>query len=616
MVWRIIMGKNNDCFKNYSFSKKDLNMWLFILCIMFLLSRIIFLDSDIPKWDISNYQPIDELYYTTTAFNLYHYHNWQPQVLSFVPSDSSNENLLGNILCFFTLSVFGNNYFGLRMASVLAAFGVFLLMFFILKNYLTRRKVANIHSSSDYVNVIILICLLYLICDFSFLLAGRIMEPTIFRMLTLVMIIYFFSTGFSRKSINARWFVCFAGFFAVVAVFYVYPYNAFIVPAIWFFCFYAALAKGYKEAIVQTCVFLVGAMIGIVSYEVFLRLILDRSIMDAIVSLSIFSDRIAVSSASENIGIIDTIKPYIYNIFGVLSTNIFRFNPILLVIFLGALPIFIYKLIKRNNIRDILLASLLGFYLLQSLFINDYFYRKPVIMLPMVLLLIAISVAIYRDFTEYLRNNYKLLVAYKCYIVLCICCALGIIFINSTEKLVAYNVLSDAISFLLPIFIFQLLLIVTLLTRRKTIPKYLTTIVVLVIIIPNVYLGTKYIYVNPSYSYKNTMIKLSNYIDNEVVAGGMAHGFRLYNTSIPLINPYLYVYTDNGVETYKMLSEKIINEDISQYTILYVAEDKNKNNAFYATNEVYHDKIDLIFEFDLNNTERGEKPNIGLYRYR
>lgn len=610
------MDRINDCFNNHSFSNKDLNMWFIVLCILFLLSRIIFLDSDSPKWDISNYQPIDELYYSTTAFNLYHYHDWQHQVLSYVPSDSSSENLLGNILCFSTLSVFGNNYFGLRMASVLAAFGVFVLMLFILKNYLTRRKFANIDLSSNYVSVIILICLLYLLCDFSFLMAGRIMEPTIFRMLALIMVLYLFSTGFTEKSINSKWFVCFAGFLAVAAVLYVYPYNLFIIPAIWFLCFYAALANGYKQAITQTCIFLVGAMIGIVSYEVFLRVILDRSIMDVIVSLSIFSGNIAVPSGSGSIGIISAIKPYIYNIFGVLSTNIFRFNPILLVTFLGALPIIIFNLIKQKDIRDILLASLLGFYLLQSLFINDYFYRKPVIMLPMVLLLIAVSVATYRDFIEYLRNNYKLLIAFKCYVVLCVCCALGILLINSSEKLVAYDALSGGISVLLPIFIFQLLFIFILLTRRKPMPKYLTTIILIFIMIPSIYLSTRYIYVNPSYSYKNTMIKLSDHIDNEVVAGGMAHGFRLYNTSVPVINPYTYMYGDKGMETYKMLSKKIVDEDISQYTILYIAEGKNKSNAFYATNEVYHDKIDLVLEFDLNNTERGEKPFIGLYKYR
>jgi F0F1-type ATP synthase assembly protein I len=339
--------------------------------------------------------------------------------------------------------------------------------------------------------------------------------------------------------------------------------------------------------------------------------------MDVLLSLSVFSGRIAVTSGNESIGVISAIKPYIYNVFGAISTNIFRFNPILLVVFLGALPIFILNLINRKDIRDILLASLLGFYLLQSLFINDYFYRKPVIMLPMVLLLIAISAAEYRDFIEYLRNNYKLLVAYKCYIVLCICCALGILLINSSEKLVAYDALSGGISVLLPIFIFQLLFIFILLTRRKTTPKYLVTIALILIMIPNIYLSTRYIYVNPSYSYKKTMLQLSDYIDNEIVVGGMAHGFRLYNTSIPIINPYTYMYADKGMETYKMLLEQIIDGNVSRYIVLYIAEDKNTpKNAFYATNEVYRDKIDLVFEFDLKNTERGEKPCIGLYKYR
>lgn len=107
-----------------------------LLCALFFISRVAFLDSDLPPWDVCQYQPIDELYYSITAFNIYHYGDILHKVIPYVESDSSTENLLGNLLASITLFLFGNNYYGMRMSSVLAAFFIFVMMYFTLKNYL------------------------------------------------------------------------------------------------------------------------------------------------------------------------------------------------------------------------------------------------------------------------------------------------------------------------------------------------------------------------------------------------------------------------------------------------------------------------------------------------
>ena len=56
---------------------------LLFLCILFLFSRAIFLDSDLPPWDVFNYQPIDELYYSLTAFEIYHHGDVAHRVSSY-----------------------------------------------------------------------------------------------------------------------------------------------------------------------------------------------------------------------------------------------------------------------------------------------------------------------------------------------------------------------------------------------------------------------------------------------------------------------------------------------------------------------------------------------------
>lgn len=610
------MDNINNRFTINRVSNKPLNGFFILLCLLFLLSRIIYLDSDIPNWDISNYQPIDELYYTTTAFDLYHYHDWNHQILKYVPSDSSSENLLGNILCFSTLSIFGNNYYGLRMASVLASFGVFILMFFILKNYLFSQKQFDIESKSSFYLVII-ITLLYLLFDFAFLMAGRVAEPTIFRMLGLVFIIWVLSLNILRKYFFSNSFVFLAGFFAVVSVFFIYPTNAFIVPAIWLICFSVALKTDLRKAIVQTFLFIVGGLIAFAFYELTLRLAFDKSFIDSLLNTySIFTDRVAIPNNSDGFDSIRLFKIYVYNIFATLSTNLFRFNPIILATFASCLPIFIYKLIKHRNINDIFLASLLGFFLLQSLIINDYPYRKLIIMLPMVLLLIAYSITEYKNFIIFVRKNVSYYILYFLYVAFCVMGAVGILLINSSKNFVRFDFLVDGINIILPILIFQIILILIYLTNKKIKDKYLISIIIILIMLPNMFLSVRYIYSNPTYSYRDTMIYLSNYIDDKIVAGGMGHGFRLYNTSVPIVNPYGIMYSENGMEKYNSLVDQIRKENDVPYILLYTFTGKKAENAFCASHEVYYGKLDLVRDFELKNIVRGEKPDIGLYKFR
>ena len=142
---------------------KNNNIYLFILVsffILYFITRILFLESDLPPWNISYYQSIDELYYTIGAFNLYHYGDYDVKLIDYISEPKYVVNYFMEIFVAISLKIFGNNYFGLRMASVLS--GAIILLFI----YLTLKESFQDNKNNRIVAILIL---LYLIFDFSFL---------------------------------------------------------------------------------------------------------------------------------------------------------------------------------------------------------------------------------------------------------------------------------------------------------------------------------------------------------------------------------------------------------------------------------------------------------------
>ena len=137
----------------------------FYIFNVFLFTRIFLLDSDPPSWNISQYQPIDELYYSPPAFSLYHYGDWNYQIFTDIKTDFPIiTNILGNVMTYFSLKLFGNNYFGLRMASVFASTIIIILLFLSLKNY-DSDSLKSSHSPN---RVLVAYGALYFLLDFSF----------------------------------------------------------------------------------------------------------------------------------------------------------------------------------------------------------------------------------------------------------------------------------------------------------------------------------------------------------------------------------------------------------------------------------------------------------------
>ena len=161
--------------------------------------------------------------------------------------------------------------------------------------------------------------------------ASRIVEPTIFRTVALLIIIYLYSLPLMEKELESKWLSFIWGFLAVAVVLYVYPTNLFIFFALLAACFISSLKKNLKNTFIQISAFLTGSILAVISCELFIRMFFDTSLFQELLKLcAIFSGRISIVDG-QNIIII--VKRFLFNIFRLLSTNIFRLNPFLLFFF-------------------------------------------------------------------------------------------------------------------------------------------------------------------------------------------------------------------------------------------------------------------------------------------
>ena len=96
------------------------------------------------------------------------------------------------------------------------------------------------------------------------------------------------------------------------------------------------------------------------------------------------------------------------------------------------------------------------------------------------------------------------------------------------------------------------------------------------------------------------MVDISSYINGKVIAGGLSHAMRLYNTSNPLLNPYKYRYIPQKLVQYQNYIEQLKRNKTLDYGIYYVS---HQNNIYQS--DKYWDKygFELIKIYDIGDVE-------------
>lgn len=327
---------------------------LFLLIALYSISRITFIDSDIPTWEKSHYSPIDELYYTSQAFDIIegvHSPHGKPLTPQF-----SAINIIQQLTTAGALFLFGDNYYGLRAPSVFAGLAVLLFFYLII---LKRFGLAYAASFS-----------VLLASEQSFMLATRIAEPTIFRMAASAALIFFFI----KQDHTKRSHLLALGAATCFAWLFIYPTNIFL----GLFGLIMTLLSNPKKTMTSASYYLAGFFLCGLFY-IFIYYSLGNTAGDILTTKNTFSER--VSSGSN----IELIKQAILKLITIRQASFFSSNPVFLIATLLSTALMSVLFITRSKLltkADRTLFVFCACFLLQCAFVNDYPERKLVFILP------------------------------------------------------------------------------------------------------------------------------------------------------------------------------------------------------------------------------------------
>lgn len=346
---------------------KNESILLGILVVIFLASRILFLDSDIPSWKQTNYSPIDEFYYTTQAFDIVEgVHSPDGKLLS---SQYSAYNIIEQLTTAGTLYLLGDNYYGLRMPSVIAGLIVLICFYLII---LKRFGLAYAVTSS-----------FFLILEQSFTLATRIAEPTIFRMAAAAILLLIIT----KQDYTEKNHIRAIGFATCFAWLFIYPTNAFL----GLFGLIVIAYSNPKKIFASTSHYITGfifcALIYLISYYS-----LGNTFSDLITTKTIFAERVL---SDENNSFISFIIQACTKLRDIRQANFFRQHPVFFIATVLSLMFVTRLFIKQSKLltRTDKIIFIFGIcFLLQCAFINDYPRRKLIFILPICAYLVMLTI--------------------------------------------------------------------------------------------------------------------------------------------------------------------------------------------------------------------------------
>lgn len=573
---------------------------LSILMILSLFSRILYLDSDLPYKILHSYAVFDEFYYTIPGFNLFHYGEVNPSIVTNVLEEKiPPNNISQNLTTYLTLKVFGNNFYGLRMGSVCCAFFIFVIFYLLLRRILVLNHLCV--KSQFKARLMLFIPLLYLLFDFSFLAAGRVAEPTIYRMLALVIMLY---VG-SLIDLNhiKPWHSILLGFLAFANISFVYIYNAFVYAAFGTAIFTGIFKKGTKKVLQHMALFGLGTIICLLLYSTFINICYHSSLLEVYKSLLPFQSRIGGSATPG-------FDSYIINTSLMLMTNIFRFNFILLFMFLVSMPVFIDRIKRKLGSLDLYILALIGFLILQSVIINDYALRKLLVMLPLVLIILVESFIHAENYFNALKPEQLRII--KIYWALVWIIGALVFYYYAVSDLKDESLLMTnhftVLNFV--IFLFGTIILSFNYLYFRRIPKAFIIVLLAAILLPNILLDFRYIFFNRTTEYRDTMIAMSEKIDDKIIVGGLSYAFRLYNTSIPMLDFYTTEYSANidSAARYDKYFDQLFADGAGSYSIgvMTAKHDEDIINVSYMTKH----NLQLQQEYNLENII---DVNVGLF---
>lgn len=531
---------------NTSVKKNNIIYIIVLIGLMILFSfRIMHLDADVPNWGITHYMPIDEGSYSLMALNKYDFGTVDPSYLfdgkaPYVAPQLRN-NLIGNICEYLSLEIFGDNYYGLRMPSVLYALLVFSGTIWVL-NRIRKNNVSECASKDAKFYVLLLISLsLLLICDFDLLASSRVCENSLLRSVFVVASIMIYCI-FDEKSIFCKYF--WSTFLATLSVFLVYITNTFLGLAIGLSLIIECLVYKKGRFIKALCGCISGGIIGLLLSEVYYFFVWKSfALKNMFSTIKAFQK----SNSYNYYEVTSTWDSLFSRTVSFISSDIILYNlPIFfLVILMGGLIIRrIYTL--KDSMLTYIVSVLFAFYV-QTLFAEDVIIKKFLIVYPCVIILLYFGIISVKEYLQYIntiekRKKIWLNGLWSIYGFVC----LGITYkiysfrryglIDDTTLDFENNDFTVLLYICIAIFCVYVVVLISSLCGIKRIKDIGIISLIVISIGCNIRYSYKYVFKSPTYSEKQVMIDLGKIVGDDYVIGEYANGYRLYNNvkSIPL----------------------------------------------------------------------------------
>lgn len=590
-------------------SKKRITLLYMFVFILFFITRLLFLDEDLPPWGMINYQPVDEGAYSMLALNQYNYGEISPKVLNgdveYITSPHVRTNIFGNILVYLGLETLGDNYWGLRIGSVLCGLLILMLSLIIIRE-ITQKSNLDLHKQ----NLLNIGFLTYFVIDFNFTMACRVMETSIHRLLFVLLIILAYIK--IKKNIFIKFFTL--SLLATFSVFGVYITNIFVYLAI----FIALIGYGikYGKTVFAKGLFGIigGCVVMLIPLEFYYVKVWDTyAIKNMLSAVFSFTSQEGYTVTSSWWVLLRTTVHFI-------ASNVNLYNIALLGGFILGIPYLLHLVIKKKDLTVLFLLALIFSLYLQTLVSEDYITRKYIIIYPVFLYLLSILGANLKKYKEFLSNKLegphkkrnKIIVIIYLILTIVFCISIlmlrFIIISNGTQ----YDFSKRDIYVITLFSIFSLILLIVSLIgfiRNRKNTKFILGLSILCACSIHIYLNMNYIFLNRTYTEKQCMIDIGKTVgDNYVIGSFFPMGYTLYNNIKPIITsnenmvkaiedyPDLWCldYTDDGElgvrgyldelfknSSYELIKQKVYKRNFSTFGVcrdvaLYKAKRKNK----------------------------------------
>lgn len=550
------------------------------LIIIFLL-RFLKLDIDLPSYGISYYMPIDEGLYSKMSLSLYNLgslYSYKGMELYIAPNYRAN--FLGNILQYFFLWILGDNYTAFRISYTI--FGSLTVLFTMLsgKLILEKYEVTESHKKISYI-----LLMTFFTFDFSFLMACRVVENSIIRMLFVAIIIYIF---LKCQNIFKRSFLM--TFFAVCSIFFVYFTNVFVLAPIGILFIYYFCQKDYKRMKSHFIGGFLGGILALILAEIYYILVWKSfAIENLLKALTDFSGRLSWSDKGSAISVSTSdnlLIKWFENSTYFSGSNIFFFNCLLFVSVFILIIISVIYIKKEKNELLIVLLSLVIMYFIQAILITDGMERKGIVCLPICLILLVFWVAnisVIKTMILNIRNQENKKKFFKYFLPFIFILLYYAFSCYSVKKYRNFYTAMSSNTLLLfkiiiPIQIITLILVGIYLLWNPKLKKEVLVVFgscfLVIFLLLNGLFSCHYVYFSEYRTEKKLMISLGNDLKpGEPVLWSYAYGYTLYNDIAPI---------SASIEQYR----EYIQRDDVKYFLHYSSID----NSDYLNEEIFGEK--------------------------